>query len=117
MRTYGNWRGLYLIGVLVAGLLVADGLAPLSPRGHTVLTAGIVLLALALTLLWTETHSDLVETSGVDAWARGDELYRARLISEGGTFVLPKPEAQQPQTAGANSADMWYTRRRNEVKV
>ena len=99
MRKRQSWRGLYLLGVLGAGLLAADALAPLSQDAHDMLTVGTILLVFGLTLLWTESHADLIERSGIDARAAGKRPYRVRFISDGVNVILPEPEddlAQDP---------------------
>jgi hypothetical protein len=120
VRNHDTWRGLYLVGILAAGLLLADALAPLSARGHSILTAGIVFLAATLTFLWTERHADLIERSGIDAQAKDDQLYTAWFVSGSSKFVLPRSGERKALTPGSEHAldkEMWYTKRRTNVKV
>ena len=96
-----SWRGLYLLGALAAGMLVADTLAPLSMQWHNIITIGIVFLMVGLTFWWTEGHADLMETDGVDAKAVDDQLQRRWFIAQGERFALPRPTPQPKPADGA----------------
>jgi hypothetical protein len=105
MEKQHNWRGLYRIGLLAVGLLVADALAPLSLEGHDIVTVGIVLLAFGLTAYWTEKHADLVETEGIDA-----DTHRRWFIAQGQRYILaqPTPQEEQPEGNTANTEQRKY---------
>lgn len=102
MGNHRKWRGLYLLGVLAAGLLFADALAPLSLQWHDIVTVGIVFLVFGLTFYWTEKHADLVETEGIDAQAADDQLQRRWFIAQGERYALPRP-APQNRLADGNT--------------
>lgn len=95
MNNRHSWRGIYLIGLLAAGLLGADALAPLSTEWHDIVTVGVVFLLFGLTLYWTETHADLVEAEGIDAQAR-----RRWFIAQGERYVLPRTGLEKDHEAG-----------------
>ncbi len=61
-RTRGpRWRILYLVVVLITGLLALDADAHLSPQGHEIAEAAIILGGYGLIFVWIEVNKTALD--------------------------------------------------------
>ena len=74
LRQELRWLGLFMLLPLTVGLTVLDYDIPVSEGWHRLLMGGIILVICLLALRWSERHRTLLETEGVDRYARASRL-------------------------------------------
>jgi hypothetical protein len=102
-----SWRGLYALGLLLAGLLTVDAIAPVSRTGHELVGVVFLLVIFALVFLWTEEHADLVEHEGIDSLLASSDAPAAHgtLFIAGGES-LPITRESASSTSAVSDASL-----------
>jgi hypothetical protein len=104
VRSYGHhkWWTLYILAPVAAALLYFDGHAHASLETHKILTIATIILLCGAALYWTETHSDVIQSEGVDAHSAAN-FYRTSGIFISGSTTLAIPVGPPRRDASASS--------------